>query len=255
VNSPIHSLRHQRAVILFSSALITLLYWTLALWYTNKTATSKDLVIFHALFSTYFGTNHWIDFWQYVYQFAITVILFLLVPYWVTTRYLKLNFCALGMSWPSNKEAIIICVVAYPIVIASTYFSSQDPLIAAEYPLTKLIGRSWAIFLLYQSLYFFYFLSYEIFYRGYLSFGLKSEHATSKELAVILFIQTLLTTLFHIGKPMPELLAAATFGPVFGMVAFRYRSIWYGMAIHFIMNVFLDFFSLRAQGLLPSSFL
>jgi membrane protease YdiL (CAAX protease family) len=255
VNNSIHSLRHRRVVILSTSILITLLYWILALWYTNKSAQSKDLLVFHTLFGSYFFDSGWIDFWQYIYQFALTVLLFWLVPYLIATHYLKLNFSDLGLTWKPNKEAISICVVAYPLVIASTYFSSQDPLIAAEYPLTKLISKSWLIFLVYQCTYFFYFLSYEIFYRGYLMFGLKSEDAPFKQLLIIVIVQTVLTTLFHIGKPMPEVIAAAAFGPVFGYVAFRYQNIWYGMAIHFIMNVFLDSFSLRAHHLLPSSFL
>jgi membrane protease YdiL (CAAX protease family) len=242
-------------VILSTSIFITLLYWILALWYTNKSAQSKDLLVFHTLFGSYFLDSGWIDFWQYIYQFALTVLLFWLAPYLIATHYLELKFSDLGLRWKPHKEAILICVVAYPLVIASTYFSTQDPLIAAEYPLTKLIRTSWLIFIGYQLAYFFYFLSYEIFYRGYLSFGLKSEHATVHELFYIILFQSMLTTLFHVGKPMPELIAAAAFGPVFGYVAFRYQNIWYGMAIHFIMNVFLDFFSLRAHHLLPQTFL
>ena len=243
------SIQKRRTVILLSSVIITALYWWLALWYNNKSASGKDLVVFHRIFAT--SGNPWADLWQYIYQFGVTVLLFWCVPYLITKYYLKEDFKKFGLGLPYNKEALFICAVAYPIVIASTYFSSQDPLINAEYPLSKLIGASWAIFVAYQCAYMFYFVAYEIFFRGYLQFGLKSENAGTREMVMIILIQTVLTVLFHIGKPLPEITAAAAFGPVFGYVAFRYRSIWYGMVIHFVMNIFLDIFSLHGWHLLP----
>lgn len=194
------------------------------------------------------------DLWQYIYQFAVTIVLFWLTPFLIAKHYLQIEFSKLGLGLTYNKQALKICVVAYSTVIASTYFSSQDPLIASEYPLSKLIGTSWMIFIAYQSVYLFYFVAYEIFYRGYFQFGLKSENTSTKEMVIIILIQTLLTTLFHIGKPTPEIISAAAFGPVFGYVAFRYNSIWYGMIIHFAMNVFLDLFSLHWLHLLPQKF-
>lgn len=229
-----------------------MVYWFVALWYTNKTAYSKDLVLFHQLFGI---GDKWFDLWQYVYQFAATVLLFWCVPFLITKYYLKEDFSKLGLGLTYNKQALAICAVAYSVVIASTYFSSQDPLIQSEYPLSKLIGTSWMVFISYQSVYLFYFLAYEIFYRGYLQFGLKGDNAGTKEIILIILIQTILTTLFHIGKPTPEIIAAAAFGPVFGYVAFRYNSIWYGMVIHFVMNVFLDVFSLHWLHLLPQKFI
>lgn len=238
--------------MLLSAVLITAVYWFLALWYNNKGAYSKDLVVFHQLFGNH---DKWFDLWQYIYQFVVTVLLFWFVPYLITKYYLKEDFSSLGLQLTYTKQAILICVFAYIAVIASTYFSSQDQLIQSEYPLSKLIGTSWSIFIAYQSVYLFYFLAYEIFFRGYLQFGLKSEHAGAKELLIIILIQTVLTTLFHIGKPTPEITAAAAFGPVFGYVAFRYNSIWYGMVIHFVMNVFIDLFVLHWLHLLPQKFL
>ncbi len=209
-------------------------------------------MVFHLLF-TY--ADKWLDLWQYVYQFLVTVVLFWMVPYLITKFYLKESFFRLGLGLTYNRQALIICGIAYPVVIASTYFSSQDPLIAAEYPLSKLIGSTWSVFVMYQSVYLFYFIAYEIFYRGYLQFGLKGEQAGTRELFFIILFQTVLTTLFHIGKPTPEIVSAALFGPVFGYVAFRYNSIWYGMVIHFVMNVFLDLFSLHWLHLWPQKIL
>lgn len=242
------TLQKQRITVLVSSVFITLVYWFAALWYTNKGAYSKDLVVFHKLFN---NAGPWADLWQYIYQFVITVLLFWMLPWLITRYYIKTDFSSFGLKLIYNKQAVIVCAVVYPLVIASTYFSSQQPEIAAEYPLSKLIGASWLVFIAYHISYVFYFVAYEVFYRGYLQFGLKSEQAGMKEWAVIILIQTVLTTLFHIGKPGSEILAAAAFGPVFGYVVFRYKSIWYVMAIHYVMNLFLDLFSLHWLHLLP----
>ena len=245
------SLKERRIVVLISSIVITVTYWIVALWYTNKTAYSKDLIVFRLLFDSFFANKKWMDLWQYIYQFGMIVLLFWLTPFLITKYYLRIKFSELGLGFPYNKQALMICAVAYSAVIASTYFSSQDPLISSEYPLSKLIGTSWMVFIAYQSAYLFYFIAYEIFYRGYLQFGLKGENSEAKEIVIIILIQTVLTTLFHTGKPTPEIISAAAFGPVFGYVAFRYNSIWYGMIIHFVMNVFLDLFSLHWLHLLP----
>jgi membrane protease YdiL (CAAX protease family) len=249
------SIHKRRTVVLLSSVIITAVYWYLALWYNHKGPYSKDLVAFHLLFASDGINSKWLDLWQYFYQFALTVVLFWCVPYVITRYYLKEDFRKFGLGLPYNKQALVICAVAYPIVIASTWFSAQDPLLNAEYPLSKLIGTSWNIFILYEIAYLFYFVGYEIFFRGYFQFGLKSENAGYKELIVIIVLQTALTVIFHTGKPMPEVIAAAAFGPVFGWVAFRYNSIWYGMVIHYVMNIFLDVFSLNYLHLLPNKLL
>jgi hypothetical protein len=67
------------------------------------------------------------------------------------------DFLSLGIRFVPSREALIVCAVLYPVVIVSTYFSSQDPLIAGEYPLSKGIGASWTVLYSMNSLTFFTF--------------------------------------------------------------------------------------------------
>lgn len=247
-------LQKRRTIVLVSAVILTAVYWVLGNWYSNKGAYSKDLVVFHRLFGSWFKDQSWVDLWQYLYQFALTVLLFWVVPFLISKYLLRIEFSTLGLGLTINKKALKICAVAYTIIIVSTYFSVQNPQVVSEYPLSKLIGKSWVIFISYQSVYVFYFIAYEIFYRGYLQFGLKSENPRRNEIIGIILIQTVLTTLFHIGKPTPEILAAAVFGPLFGYMALRFNSIWYGMVIHFVMNIFIDYLSLKGLHLAPQSF-
>ena len=243
--------RH-KLIVFGSCILITFGYWTTALWYQNQQAYSKDLVFFHFLFGSFASSR--LDLLQYYFQFALTVFWFILVPYLITTKILNLDFQQLVWRHTNNRTAIKICLVIYPLVLASTWFSSAEPVLQAEYPLSKLIGLSWMTFILYQLSYFFYFFAYESMFRGFLQFGWLSPKPGTKEIMSILFIQTLLTTLFHIGKPGTEILMAALFGPVFGYVSIRFNSIWYGMLIHYLMNVFMDTFILHRLHILPHSF-
>jgi len=250
----IEVLKKRRSVILISAVFITAVYWVTALWHGPKTGFVKELIIFHKLFGGCFGNNQWIDLWQYIYQFALTVILFVFVPWLIVRFYLKADFKKLVYRHKFTKTAVIICCIIYPLVIISTFFTAKDPILASEYPLSKLIGTSWSVFILYEAAYFFYFFSYESFYRGFLQFGLLKEKPTVKEIIIVILIQTVITTLFHIGKPISELSMAAAFGPVFGYVAIRFNSIWYGMIIHFVMNIFIDFNVLHYIEKLPNHF-
>lgn len=244
------SLKSKQTTILSSAVIITFVYWLIALWYNNQGPYSKNLVVFHQLFGHIFK-HTWLDLYQYLYQFAATVLLFLVIPWLICKYVLHISFSNLVWRYAKNKTALLICAIVYPLVLVSTWFSSAQPVLQAEYPLSKLIGSSWCVFISYQIAYFFYFFAYESFFRGYLQFGMLSNKPTKTEITTVIIIQTVLTTLFHIGKPTTEIITAAVFGPVLGYVAIRFNSIWYGMVIHYLMNVLMDYFILYRLHLLP----
>lgn len=248
------SLNKKRYIILISAILLTAIYWVLTLWHGPKTGYVKDLIVFHKIFGPISNYSQWLDLWQYIYQFAMSLVLFVFVPWLIVKFYLKENYKQLVFRYKYNKTAIIVCCIVYPIVIISTFFSAKDPVLGAEYPLSKLVSHSISVLILYEMAYFFYFFSYEAFYRGFLQFGLLSNKPTVKEIIIVVIIQTVITTLFHIGKPTSEIALAAAFGPIFGYVAIRFNSIWYGMLIHFIMNIFNDTNILNYLNMLPHKF-
>lgn len=246
------NLRYRRFVVLTSALLLTLTYWFLALWYDHKTAHSKNLIVARCLIPE----SDWIDLWQYIWQFGMALVLLAFIPFLLTRYVLKTDLKILGLGLGNRPgEALMVCAVIYPLVCVSTFFSSKDPAIGGEYPLSILVGSSWLVFFAYQVAYFFYFFSYEFFYRGFLQFGLLAQDKSSFSRWAIIVFQTLLTTLFHIGKPGTEIIAAAFAGPVFGYLAIRFGSVWYGMGIHYIMNILIDYFSLRWQHHLPGQHL
>lgn len=237
--------------VIISVCLLTVAYWFLALWYTNKSGYTKDLVVFYAICGPIFNYHPWLDFWQYIYQFLMTVLFFFLLPVLIVKYFLKEDFRNYGLGWGKKKTGFILMVIGTILVFFVALFSSQDPIMSSEYPLSKLIGTSWGFLIFYELAYFFYFFAYEYTMRGYLQWGLKREDTTIKGIIIILVIQTIITTLFHIGKPMTEILAALAIGPIFGYLCLKLDSIWYVIIVHYVLNIFMDLLILHHLGMLP----
>ena len=240
-------------IVLISAILLTFIYWILALWYTNKSGYTKDLVVFYAIFGTAFHYHPMLDFWQYIYQFWMTMFLFFLIPLIIIKYSFKEDFHDYGVRAGKKKKLAISLTILFSILaFFVSIFISQQSFMISEYPLTKIIGTSWALFIVYEFMYFFYFFAYEWMMRGYIQWGLKREDTTGKGIFFILVIQTTITVFFHIGKSYEEMLSVVVFGFVLGYVALKFDSIWYGMTIHFLLNVFSDFFILLRLGMLPT---
>lgn len=239
-------------IILLSVILLTTIYWILAKWYTNKSGYSKDLVVFYALFQPIFGNTPWLDYWQYIYQFVLTMVLFFLVPFLIVRFFFKEDFKAYGLGGGNKKLGLILVGIFIPILFVVSIYASQDPIMQAEYPLTKLMGANWFAYIFFEAMYFFYFYAYEVMMRGYLQFGLKRNKNSIRGIIVILAIQTSITTIYHIGKPISEITLALVMGPVLGYAALKLDSIWYGMILHFFINLFNDWFILYWLNMLPA---
>src|SRR5690606_41693800 len=98
------------------------------------------------------------------------------------------------------------------------------------------IGGSVASRLGWALLYALYYLAFEAFYRGFLLRALEAPFGTS--LAV--WLQAFAATLVHLGKPLPEVLAALPASLLFGVLAVRSRSIFYPALVHLAIGLTLD---------------
>jgi len=123
-------------------------------------------------------------------------------------------------------------------MILTTYPSSKMPDFLAEYPLNKSAGESTFSFLSHAIAYLFYYIGWEIFFRGFMQFGLREKLGDWFSILV----QTLASCLVHIGKPDGEIYGSIIAGIVWGIVAFRAQSILPIILIHWLVGVSLDFF-------------
>ena len=137
--------------------------------------------------------------------------------------------------WQFGMKAFLILA---PVMMALTYPSSRMESFTIEYPLYRGAGVSPPIFVIYSFLYLVYYLGWEFFFRGYMQFGLGKRLGDWNAI----FVQTLASSLLHIGKPDAEIYSSILGGIVWGMVVFRTRSLFPALLLHWLLGICLDAF-------------
>lgn len=126
----------------------------------------------------------------------------------------------------------------------STFVSRRDPAMRRQYPFSKAACRGAGKTAAYETAYFIlYYLPWEFAFRGLLFFPLVGAIGLVPALAV----QTLASTLYHLGHPDTEVLGALGVGFIFGLVAYHTHSIFYSTAIHGMVGVLTDLALCRAH--------
>lgn len=111
--------------------------------------------------------------------------------------------------------------------------STQD--FRGKYPLFPDAGRSAGTLVAYEAAYATYLVSWEFFFRGFLTLGL------ARALGIwTVFVQMLPFVVLHFGKPDLEVMSSVFGGIALGYLALRTRSIWYGAAVHALTAITLD---------------
>lgn len=137
-----------------------------------------------------------------------------------------------GLKW-----IFILYGIMLPLVLGASRFST----FWKYYPLNDALGAEaaqwlahgqappdfWWHFLLYELLYALYFIGWEYFFRGYLTFGL---YARMGGLSVL--VANIPFALLHAGKPLPEALGSVIAGVALGFFALKTRSFWYCFLLH-----------------------
>src|SRR5579859_2019752 len=132
----------------------------------------------------------------------------------------------LGLSLSGLFYAVML-----PILFAIVWTSDfQD-----YYPIYSDADRSLRMFLVYELSYFVYFVAWEFFFRGFLTFTLEPTLG-----GWVVFVQMLPFMCMHFGKPAAEAASSIAGGLALGWLAIRTRSIWYGVVVHGATAVTLD---------------
>ena len=230
----------KRLIVLGSVILLTLVYYFTSLYYVRVDPDTKNIVFFHWLFGSVIDP-FWIDFWQYIWQFSMAFLLYLVVPMLIVKYYFKETQKDYGWQWGDKKFNLIWLMIGLAI-IPVIFLVSNDPAIIHEYPLTKIVVGNLGLLLIFNVVYLIYYVGYEYIYRAYLQFGLKTEDLGKLGIITIIATQTIITTLFHIGKPTMEIIAAAAVGPLSGYLTLRGKSIIIPVLVfHYALGVIMNF--------------
>src|SRR5690606_1296083 len=132
------------------------------------------------------------------------------------------------------RAVVVSVLIAVPLVALS---SGQASGLASMYPWAgAVVGSSVLALAAWALLYSAYYLAFEFFYRGFLLHALARPFGLTKAL----WLQAMAATLIHLGKPLPEALAAFPASLLFGVIAVRTRSILYPAAVHLVVGLTLD---------------
>ena len=121
----------------------------------------------------------------------------------------------------------------------TTEFQNRDPLLEVFQGQDEVWPdlRIWWIFSVLQ------FVAVETFFRGFLVLGLAKRFGQMS-----ILIATIPYLMIHFTKPPVEALAAIVGGIVMGFLAYRTKSVWWGVALHVSVAALMDFLSLGQKG-------
>jgi membrane protease YdiL (CAAX protease family) len=146
-----------------------------------------------------------------------------------------------GTSGHWKYYAILLAIAVPFVVVASTTAEFQE-----RYPLFEVFrGQegAWSDLRIWWIFYVLQFVAVETFFRGFLVLGLAKRFGQAS-----IFIATIPYLMIHFSKPPVEALAAIIGGIVMGYLAYRTKSVWWGIALHVSVAALMDFLSLGHKG-------
>jgi membrane protease YdiL (CAAX protease family) len=135
------------------------------------------------------------------------------------------------------------------IVVPVMLIVSQQPDFGSYYPFYKLSSRSWADFLMWESIYVVQFFALEFFFRGWMVGALRRSLGSSA-----ILVMCVPYAMIHYGKPYLEAHGALVAGVVLGSLSMRTKSVYSGFLLHVSVAFGMDLLSLFKRDQLPTMF-
>lgn len=222
--------KNQRKIIFLWSAIIIFL--------TIKISFG-DAKFFENHFLHFFQHDEYHTWYKWIYHHFSSLFFFGIFPLIFIKIFLKENWNDYGFGLGENRKfGIKATLIAFLILPLPLYISSQNPEHLQTYPLVKLDVQSpseifwWTFFLLPH------YIGWEFFFRGFIGFGMKKHYGAF----MAIMLQTLLTTLEHIGKPTGEIIGAIPAGIYLGLLTYRTNSIWWAVLFHWYLGAVNSYF-------------
>ncbi len=173
-----------------------------------------------------------------VYSFAACLLLLGVVPALIVKLIFRERLADYGVQIGILKYTVRSFLVLGPMFVLAAYMASKCPAILAQYPINESAGGSSAMFGFHACTYMLFYLGWEFHFRGFLQFGLRDAMGSTNAVLV----QVMASVLLHIGKPAVETYGAILGGILWGILAFRTRSLLSGLLQHALLGIALDWF-------------
>ena len=179
------------------------------------------------------------------------------VPCLLARSWMSMGLSELGLGVPAKHRAsILVWSVIYLVVgLPVFFFAARDPALQSHYPYVREFG-GWSEFVLFECATLLFYAAVEFFFRGYVLFGVERILTTSLTRAsrtwisaIAVFASAVPYIIWHLEKPQPELLGALLWSVVAGLSAVWFRSVIHLILVHWIWNVWLDWWVIQDLGL------
>jgi len=152
------------------------------------------------------------------------------------------------LGWSGFGQHLGLYFLLYLLVIVPVIYVSYSPAYQAIYPFYKHAGRSYFDLIAWELAYGIQFFALEFMFRGVFLAGLKKWLGYGA-----IYVMLIPYCMLHFMKTGSESLGAIVAGIILGTMAMKYRSIWGGVFLHWLVAITMDCLSLIHQGKMPKT--
>lgn len=173
------------------------------------------------------------------------IVFYLIVPLVIVValrmRPSDIGWRVRGTAGDWRKYAALFAIAAPFVIIASSTAQFQESY--PPYEISRGQTGVWGDLAIWWPLYVAQFVAIETFFRGYLVIGLAPVLGR-----LSILVATVPYLMIHFVKPPVEALASIVGGLVMGTLAYRTRSVWWGVGLHVAVAALMDVMALGHKG-------
>jgi membrane protease YdiL (CAAX protease family) len=188
-----------------------------------------------------FENHRTLLFWLGMYRMIGAFLLFGVIPMGIVRYVFREPLADYGLQPGIPLRTARSFLMASPIIVLIAVLTGHNTAYVDIYPLNEMIRPqniriNYWTFAIHAVIYTGYYFGWEFLFRGFL------QHGLSKQCGVptAILVQTLASTMLHYGHPGSEVFGSIIAGLVWGILAFRTRSILSGFAQHSLLGIVLD---------------
>jgi membrane protease YdiL (CAAX protease family) len=181
------------------------------------------------------------DFWIGTTPLVAALVLFGLIPMGIVKWGFREHLADYGLRLGIIHRTLRTFLPAVPVIVGIALLIGHHSALHEVYPLNEGLRSQHTkigidIFVIHSICYLGYYFGWEFLFRGFMQHGLSERCGVP----TAVLIQTTASTMLHYGHPAGEVFGAIIAGLVWGLLAYRTRSILSGFGQHALLGIVLD---------------